>query len=413
MGFYEMHTEEMQKYRYLDSANTLDLFYELDETSKKIAETKAIAEESFLYSQIKEIVENCYDIGKIEEIYEIFGGYVNRSFGLYTVKDGERQTWFFRKYMRHKDMNELMLEHKLLTYAKQQGFTRGAVPEPGKDGNTFYSLEQKMEDGSVETWYFAVYNFIEGRATYDWINNMMPQYTYESVAELLAELHNAVRDFDPETYERAESRCDGLMKEFPDVFRGYSKTYADNGYDNCYTQFFASKLDYIEEMCKKAYIPEEDLKQMPVCPLQCDFHPGNVKYDRNGYVTGIYDFDWAKMDIRLFEFGLGMVYFFASWDADNDGEIYLDRIVNFVNVYNKRLRELGGLAPIGELEKKYFYELLLMGNMYLVRWCSEAYYKDMELNPYEYFYYMRHQVKSIKWMEDNEAKIREVLATIE
>ena len=92
MGFYEMHTEEMQKYRYLDSANTLDLFYELDETSKKIAETKAIAEESFLYSQIKEIVENCYDIGKIEEIYEIFGGYVNRSFGLYTVKDGERQT---------------------------------------------------------------------------------------------------------------------------------------------------------------------------------------------------------------------------------------------------------------------------------------------------------------------------------
>ena len=47
---------------------------------------------------------------------------------------------------------------------------------------------------------------------------------------------------------------------------------------------------------------------MPVCPLQCDFHPGNVKYDRNGYVTGIYDFDWAKMDIRLFEFGLGMVF---------------------------------------------------------------------------------------------------------
>ena len=89
-----------------------------DETSKKLPETKAIAEESFLYSQIKEIVENCYDIGKIEEIYEIFGGYVNRSFGLYTVKDGERQTWFFRKYMRHKDMNELMLEHKLLTYAK-------------------------------------------------------------------------------------------------------------------------------------------------------------------------------------------------------------------------------------------------------------------------------------------------------
>ena len=91
------------------------------------------------------------------------------------------------------------------------------MPEPGKDGNTFYS-EQKMEDGSVETWYFAVYNFIEGRATYDWINNMMPQYTYESVAELLAELHNADAISTPETYEKSRIRCDGLMKRIPPMF---------------------------------------------------------------------------------------------------------------------------------------------------------------------------------------------------
>ena len=100
--------------------------------------------------------------------------------------------------MRHKDMNELMLEHKLLTYAKTARiYQRRSAGTRERRQHLLFS-GTKMEDGSVETWYFAVYNFIEGRATYDWINNMMPQYTYESVAELLAELHNAVRDFDPE-----------------------------------------------------------------------------------------------------------------------------------------------------------------------------------------------------------------------
>ncbi|MEG2639326.1 MAG: phosphotransferase [Clostridiales bacterium] len=406
--YYEMYTSEMQKYNYLDPEKTLDLFYEAEALEAKVGEMKAVADQSFLYSQIKQIIENEYDIGKVLEVYEIFGGYVNRSFGVYTEKDGEKLTWFFRKYMRNKDMNELQLEHRLLLYAKEQGFERGACPVIGKDGKTFYALDQKMEDGSIETWYFAAYNFIEGRASYDWINNLMEEHSYISVAELVADLHNSVRDFDPNGFERAEPNCNALMDRFPSDFRGYSDAYAKAGYENCYTEFFESRLDYIEEMCKKAIIPEADFKNLPICPLQCDFHPGNVKYDRKGYVTGIYDFDWAKMDIRLFEFGLGMVYFFASWDAENDGEIYMDRVVKFLNAYNARLRELGGLEPIGDLEKKYLYELLIIGNQYLVRWCSEAYYKDMTMNPYEYLYYMKHQVRGLKWLEANEEYVRKM-----
>ena len=80
MGFYEMHTEEMQKYRYLDSANTLICSMNWMKLLKKLPKPKPSQKKSFLYSQIKEIVENCYDIGKIEEIYEIFGGYVNHQF---------------------------------------------------------------------------------------------------------------------------------------------------------------------------------------------------------------------------------------------------------------------------------------------------------------------------------------------
>lgn len=409
---YEMNTSIMEEYRKLGANKALNMFYDLADMEAKICDMKLAAEKSYLYFQIKEVIEEFYDIGTVKEIYEIFGGYVNRSFGIYTEKDGQRQTWFFRKYMRNKDLNELILEHKLLTYARAQGFDRGALPIPGKDGNTYYDRDQKMENGEYEKYYFAVYEFIEGDPAYDWINNKMAPASYNSIAGLLAELHNATRDFDPEKYERAESRIDGLMREWPTTFQNWSDAYAKAGVDNEYTQYFAAELPYIKSVCKDVSIPEEDLKKMPVCPLQCDFHPGNVKYDKDLIVTGIYDFDWAKMDIRLFEFGLGMVYFFSSWDAASNGVMDMDGIVEFINTYNEELRKLGGLSPIGELEKKYLYELLIMGNMYLVKWCSEAFYLDMTLPSYEYRYYMQHQVSGLKWLQNNEEAVRALIEKI-
>lgn len=409
---YEMNTSIMEEYRKLGANKALDMFYDLAGMEAKICDMKLAAEKSYLYFQIKEVIEEHYDIGTVTEIFEIFGGYVNRSFGVYTEKDGQRQTWFFRKYMRNKDLNELILEHKLLSYAREQGFDRGALPIPGKDGMTYYDRDQKMDDGNYEKYYFAVYEFIEGDPAYDWINNKMAPASYNSIAKLLAELHNSVRDFDPETYERNESRIDGLMREWPITFQNWSDAYAKAGVDNEYTQYFAAELPYIKSVCNETVIPEEDLKKMPVCPLQCDFHPGNVKYDKELLVTGIYDFDWAKMDIRLFEFGLGMVYFFSDWDAMSNGVMDMDSIIEFINTYNAELKQLGGLPPIGELEKKYLYELLIMGNMYLVKWCSEAVYLDMTLPSYEYRYYMQHQVSGLKWLQKNEEAVRAAAAKI-
>ncbi len=412
MSFYKMHTDEMKQFHAMDAAATLDTYYQLAKMEQNACDMKITEEESFLYAQIKEIIEDNYDLGTVEEIYEIFGGYINRSFGVYTLKDGQRHTWFFRKYMRNKDLNELMMEHKLLIYAKSHGFTKGAAPIPGRDGNTYYTAEQKMEDGSFETWYFAVYEFIHGSATYDWINNNLSPKSYESVAVLLAELHNSVHDFDPETYARAEGNCNVLMSEFPDDFRNYLSAYEENGYDNCFTQFFEEQQDYIKQMCRKATIPANDFKQLPTCPLQCDFHPANVKYDEEGIVTGIFDFDWAKMDIRIFELGLGMSYFFSSWDFTNDGEIKLNDMINFMTAYNNRLTQLNGFTTFTDLEKKRFFEALLMGTLYLVRWASEAYYKDMTLNPYEYLYYMQHEVRALKWIETHESDIRKATMNI-
>lgn len=404
--YHKLKTEEMKQFNPLTPDTTLESVFSLRKAEEQIHNIRKMAEESFIYEQIREIIETDYDIGNIEEIYEIFGGYVNKSYGIYVNKDGERHTWFFRKYMRNKDLNELMMEHTLLIYAKAQGFEKGATPIPAKSGITYATREERNPDGTMETWYFAVYEYIPGNATYDWINNDLPPVSYNSCAEVLAEFHNAARDFAPKTYSRAEHNINLLMTEFPEDFKGYIKSYKENGYTNCFCEYFEESQDYIDKMCRKAIIPEEDFAKLPVVPNQSDLHPANFKYNEDGTVSGFFDFDWAKMDIRLFELGFGCSYFFSSWDSDRDGDILVEKVIDFINTYNNHLRKLNGLMPMTELEKKYFFEAMVMGTEYLVRWASEACFKDNTLNPYEYLYYMQHEVRVLQWLENHEEEVR-------
>ena len=42
--------------------------------------------------------------------------------------------------------------------------------------------------------------------------------------------------------------------------------------------------------------------------IHCDFHPGNLKFQNNA-ITGLFDFDWSKVDVRCFDVALAIIYF--------------------------------------------------------------------------------------------------------
>ena len=54
--------------------------------------------DTWLRQQLVEIMEELYDLGRVREVYEIFGGYINRSYGLVVQRDGIRKDYFLRKY---------------------------------------------------------------------------------------------------------------------------------------------------------------------------------------------------------------------------------------------------------------------------------------------------------------------------
>ena len=90
---------------------------------------------------------------------------------------------------------------------------------------------------------------------------------------------------------------------------------------------------------------------MPLCPIHCDFHPGNLKYENNR-VVGIFDFDWSKIDLRLFDVCMAVDYFCCSWDEKNDGDLRLEKAALFLNAYQDQLHQTDGMKPLNAVEIK-------------------------------------------------------------
>lgn len=401
-----MDTTRMLRLELLDSIKTFNLFGYGRELQRIAADFVSVLEHSFLHSQIKELVENYYDIGIVTDVYEIFGGYINRSFGIYTEKDGKKHQYFVRKYKKGIEEKEIMLEHNLITCAKANGLDIAAGLIPAWNGRTFVKLTEGSEDNSQD-WYFAVYEFLEGEDKYTWVENECTDEEFASAAEVLAVFHNSVRDFDPQGLERVELKILELLPTLPELF----EKYAAMDIKNKFHDYYKKNLPAIIDIINKIKIPAEDVMKMPFNPIHCDFHPGNLKY-RDNKVVGIFDFDWSKIDLRAFEIGLGLVYCCSSWVDELDGVLHLDRCRVFLQAYQKKLRELGGLPPLNAVEKRYLPEMLNAGNIYLIFWCLRSYYDDLSLNVYEYLAYLQHQVKCMNWVEQHRQEILDMVEKI-
>ena len=75
-----------------------------------------------------------------------------------------------------------------------------------------------------------------------------------------------------------------------------------------------------------------ELEGMPFIPVHCDYHPGNQKWV-DERVVGLFDFDWSKLDYRIFDIALALVYFCSSWEGRDSGDLWLDKSAIFVRAY--------------------------------------------------------------------------------
>lgn len=396
-----MDTSKMICLDRMDAAG-IDELLQMTRKFGRIADTlKTRLKKTFLREQIIEVVEGAYDLGKVMEVYEILGGYINRSFGLVVEKHGVRTDYFLRKYKKGITGDEILFEHAMISHSIANGLTICASVLPTKDGSTFTAP-------GISRSKFAVYTFLKGEDKYTWDNPIMEDPEYESAARVLAAFHNAAKDFDPRGRARAEPK---ILDMIPGFITDFS-TCAEKKRDTRFHRYYRKKLDTILSVIRANTIPEEDISKMPMNPIHCDFHPGNLKFE-NKKVVGIFDFDWSKIDLRIFDVCLALAYCASCWDEENDGIMLLDKCRIFLTSYQERLMELNGLMPMNETELAHFPTMMAMANFYLLNWDIIAYYAEEDCNDHEYLVYLKHNVRLLEWIEENKGKFAEIAASIE
>ncbi|KGK83247.1 aminoglycoside phosphotransferase [Desulfosporosinus sp. HMP52] len=400
-----MDISRMRHLEELSVDQTFNLFFQSKELKTIAANFFQSMETALIRNQILEVLKS-YDLGIVTAIYEIFGGYVNRSFGIYTEKDGVKSEYFVRKYKYGITPTEILFEHSMIDYSIAHGLDIAAGLIRTRDGASFVKKTEGSNENATDI-YFAIYEFLKGEDLYTWDTPNLNDDEYASAAGVLATFHNAARDFDPQGLERIEPKIMEFLPTLPEKYKALAQTEIDTKFHRYYT----SKLDSILAVIETSQISQEVLNKMPLTPCHNDFHAGNLKYI-NSKVVGIFDFDWSKIDRRLFDVTLAMAYCCSSWQDEKDGVLLLDKCSIFLKAYQQKLVELKGLEPLNEVEIEYLPTMIAAANMYLINWDVTAYYAGTDLNEYEYIAYLQHNVRLMNWIENHKTEIAEMAKSV-
>jgi homoserine kinase type II len=415
MGTSKMDTSKMLRFPPTDAAKANEHYITSSALNRLAKSNYEEADADFVRAQIKMVLEDSYDLGEVLEVYEIFGGYVNRSFGVVCRKDGVNEDYFVRKYKAkfnsEANPDDILYEHNLINYCLANGLKEAAKVHASKNGTTMVSLVDKDEHGKPLKRYFAVYDYLPGEDKWTWVNNENNPTEFRNIGALQARFHLYGQGFEPGRLAKAEPKIQYLLPSFVELF---SKHAARDLPDSIFHATFNSKLPAIIEVIKKNQIPDEAFAVMPESPIHADLHAGNVKWVGEE-CTGIFDFDWSKIDVRLFDIAFALIYCCSSWRPETDGILRLDDCRYYLEGYNKQLKAIGkGLPPLNDTEKKWFPEMMAAGCQYLINWCTTLYfYEDPSIvNDYEALYYLLHITRLMDWIEANKPELSKIVADL-
>ena len=347
----------------------------------------------FLSGQITDVVAAEYDLGEVLRVEQIFGGFENLSFAVVTRDgDGERRN-FVRKYKHGTLEREIRYEHALVRHIRAKGFELPARVFETRSGDTLVTREELLGDERVER-FFAVYEMLSGEDKYTWTENRCTDAEYEDAARILARFHRAAHDFEPGDLYREQPPIMDYVATMPDTFKGYAATTKGTKYDH----YYLSQLPGILAAIDRGLALAPELEGMPRCPTFCDYHPGNLKW-RDGRGVGLFDFDWAKLDYRLFDIAIGILYFCSSWEDEDDGRLRLDKAEIFLRAYQEEASQADAPGPVTEAELAALPRMLAIAALYVVSWDIVAYYIDRDPNDEEYLFFLEHNVAFVEFIE--------------
>ncbi len=349
------------------------------------------------------IVKKHYELGELIDAKEIHGGYCNRSFGLVFEKKDHRINYLVRRYNPKTKEKEIKFEHALVGHLKKNGFDMVASVISNKSGSTYVN-EKRSGNNPMDKGFWAVFEFLEGEDRYTWIDTRIAPEDMISAAKVLAQLHIAGQGFHkPPDADRVQLKIMDFLPTFRGVYAEFTRRAGKSNFDRTFRNHRNAILNTVDYNL----IPEPDLLKLPQLPIHCDYHQGNLKY-QNSNVIGVFDFDWSKIDLRLFDLALALVYFCAVWDGRQAGSLNLDKVKLFLKTYNNGCRAAAAPGPLTKLEKKYLSWLLAAANFFVLHWTIVDFYSLENPDDAEYMKYLNHGINLMSWLEAQKKRIDKI-----
>jgi homoserine kinase type II len=337
-----------------------------------------------------EILTNYYDIGQLVHIEQNHRGYINDTYEIKSLKDKKEGHYLLRRYKKGILEEKIKFEHALMHELIDQGFNLSPHVIPTKSQTTFVKIFENNED-YFENCYISIFSRLPGKDKYTWDQPFCTDTELIDAAKVLALYHSAISEWEGTDGWTGQRNIDSVVL-MPDRWRHYAQIAGKSSFD----QYFLEQFDYIYRELNKIRI-KNTYNEMTHLAIHGDYHPGNLKFE-NEKVTGVFDFDWSKIDIRCFDVALSLLYFCTSWDEIDEGHLLVDRTESFLEAYQKVASDIKHIGTLNTMELVHLPEMIHIGNLSVVDWILEGFY-SYDCDSQEYKTYLRHSVQVMQWME--------------
>ncbi len=347
-----------------------------------------------LLMRAERIVKENYALGEFLSVEEIQGGYINRSFVLNVKANDLEVKYAIRRYNPATLEDDVRFEHAVITHLRKNGFELAARVIPKKDGGT-YVREQLHVEGQEVGRFWAVFEFLRGVVRYTFVDTRLSEAELKDSAETLARLHQAGRDF---AIAAGAGQARPKIMDFLPTFREDYSEYARAAGKTRFDEWFLGHRDEILQRVDRSIIPEADLGGMPGLPIHGDYHQGNLTYE-GARVAGVFDFDWTKIDLRLFDVAQAQLYFCACWDGDEAGSLDLDKYVMFLKCYNEGCKGAVFPGPLTAVEQATMPLMLQASNLFVLHVIIQSFYDTENADVDDWLFAVNHYIRIMHWLE--------------
>jgi homoserine kinase type II len=340
-----------------------------------------------------------YDLGILDQSERDERGMVNTSYIIDLQKDGVAVRYFLRRYQSGIRQEEIVFEHALIDHLAARGTCPVARVHRARNGASFIQLDVA---GAA---YYALFDYLPGEDRYTWVNPRCSLHEIRAAGALLAQFHSDVATLKAPG-RRAEPKIVDLLPLIENAWSECLARSTGNSFDRYAAQHDRLVRDSLAEV---AGVLRRATGDLPEVIIHSDYHPGNLRFLEDE-ISGLVDFDWAKVDLRSFDVALAVWYFCVSWQGSADGHLRIGAARTFLGAYQTRLMQGAELAPLSRTELDALPHLIAASNLYVLYWGLRD-YLSKPVDPQEYLVYLRHSTRFARWFEgpSNRASLRAML----